>query len=80
MFYCRAVMAGFQAIRLGDAQVVIAGGMESMSQAHHSACLRNGIRMGNASFVDTMVTDGLTDAFHNIHMGVTGNNRSNIEF
>lgn len=63
---------GAQAIKLGDAKIVIAGGQESMSQAQHSAHLRTGIKMGNGSLVDTMITDGLTDAFTNIHMGITG--------
>lgn len=68
----RSVILGAQSIRMGDASVVVAGGQESMSQAHHSVHLRTGIKMGNGSMVDTMIADGLTDAFKNIHMGITG--------
>jgi acetyl-CoA C-acetyltransferase len=50
----------------------VAGGQESMSQAVHALHLRNGIKFGNSEIKDTMITDGLTDAFSNIHMGVTG--------
>jgi len=70
----RSVAQGAQSIKAGDASIVVVGGQESMSQAHHSALLRNGIKMGNASFVDTMVSDGLTDAFHNYLMGITAEN------
>lgn len=68
----RAIMLGAQAIKLGDSQVVVAGGQESMSQAQHSANLRSGVKMGDALFADTMIVDGLTDAFHKYHMGITG--------
>jgi len=64
---------GAQAIKLGDSKIVVAGGQESMSQAQHSAYLRSGIKMGDGQLVDTMIMDGLTDAFHNYHMGITGN-------
>lgn len=64
---------GAQAISAGDAECVVAGGQESMSQAHHSVHLRNGVKMGNGTLTDTMIADGLTDAFKNIHMGITGN-------
>ncbi|MEC4593120.1 MULTISPECIES: acetyl-CoA C-acetyltransferase [Nitrospirillum] len=70
----RAVAQGFQAIRLGEAEVVVAGGMESMSQAPHAIHLRNGTKMGDASMVDTMIKDGLWDAFNNYHMGTTAEN------
>lgn len=70
----RAVALGAQAIANGDSHIVIAGGQESMSQAPHATQLRKGVKMGNATFVDTMITDGLTDAFHNYHMGVTAEN------
>ncbi len=63
---------GAQAILSGDSDIVVAGGQESMSQAHHSMALRNGVKMGDASLTDTMVLDGLTDAFHHYHMGITG--------
>jgi len=68
----RAVVLGAQAIQLLDAEIVVVGGQESMSQAHHSMHLRSGIKMGNGSLVDTMLTDGLTDAFQDMHMGITG--------
>jgi acetyl-CoA C-acetyltransferase len=70
----RAVALGYQAIRNGDAAIVVAGGQESMSMAPHAAHLRNGKKMGPLEMVDTMVTDGLTDAFHGIHMGITAEN------
>src|SRR3546814_13079203 len=59
----RTVALGYQAIRLGDSQVVVAGGQESMSQAPHCAYLRNGVKMGNFEMVDTMIKDGLWVAF-----------------
>ena len=65
---------GFQGIKNGDASIVVAGGQESMSMAPHAAHLRNGQKMGGLEFVDTMIKDGLTDAFHNIHMGITAEN------
>lgn len=68
----RAVVLGYQAIKCGDASVVIAGGQESMSNAPHVVSIRSGIKMGNTELKDTMLCDGLTDAFHNIHMGITG--------
>ncbi|MDI9408177.1 MAG: acetyl-CoA C-acetyltransferase [Candidatus Pacebacteria bacterium] len=70
----RAVALGMQAIRAGDSEIVVAGGQESMSQAPHAILLRNGIKMGEARMVDTMVHDGLTDAFNHYHMGVTAEN------
>lgn len=70
----RAVALGAQAIAGGDSSIVIAGGQESMSKAPHASHLRNGVKMGNASFTDTMITDGLTDAFNHYHMGVTAEN------
>jgi acetyl-CoA C-acetyltransferase len=70
----RAVAIGFQAIRNGDASIVVSGGQESMSMAPHAAHLRNGQKMGSLEMVDTMIKDGLTDAFHGIHMGVTAEN------
>ena len=65
----RAVALGFQAIRQGDSQIVVAGGQESMSQAPHCAHLRDGTKMGDLKMVDTMIKDGLWDAFHGYHMG-----------
>lgn len=70
----RAVAMGAQAIKLGDAKVVAAGGHENMSLAPHSAHLRDGVKMGPKSFVDTMIVDGLWDAFNDYHMGQTAEN------
>ena len=70
----RAVALGFQAIVNGDADVVVAGGQESMSRAPHAAHMRAGTKMGALELVDTMVTDGLWDAFHGYHMGQTAEN------
>ncbi|MBL26246.1 MAG: acetyl-CoA C-acyltransferase [Rhodospirillaceae bacterium] len=70
----RAVALGYQAIRNDDSAIVVAGGQESMSQAPHCAHLRNGIKMGDAAFVDTMIKDGLWDAFNGYHMGNTAEN------
>ncbi|MBL4802873.1 MAG: acetyl-CoA C-acetyltransferase [Emcibacter sp.] len=70
----RAVAMGFQAIQCGDADVIIAGGQESMSQSQHSAYLRGGYKMGSAEFKDTMVWDALTDIFNDTHMGITAEN------
>ena len=70
----RTVALGFQAIKLGDADIVVAGGQESMSQAPHVMHLRNGVKMGDTQLVDTMLRDGLLDAFHGYHMGTTAEN------
>jgi acetyl-CoA C-acetyltransferase len=70
----RAVALGYQAIRAGDNAIVVAGGQESMSQAPHCMHLRNGTKMGNAEMVDTMIKDGLWDAFNGYHMGNTAEN------
>lgn len=70
----RAIILGMQQIVTGAADIIIAGGQESMSQAPHAAYLRQGIKMGDGSFVDTMIYDGLRDAFHNYHMGITAEN------
>ena len=70
----RAVALGAQQIAAGDAHIVVAGGQESMSQAPHAQALRNGQKMGDISFVDTMIKDGLWDAFHGYHMGQTAEN------
>ncbi|MCK0198425.1 acetyl-CoA C-acetyltransferase [Ancylobacter sp. 6x-1] len=70
----RAVALGFQAILNGDSEIVVAGGQESMSQAPHCAHLRNGTKMGNLEMVDTMIKDGLWDAFNGYHMGTTAEN------
>jgi len=70
----RAVALGAQHIQLGDADIVVAGGQESMSLSPHVAHLRAGQKMGDMKFVDSMIKDGLWDAFNNIHMGVTAEN------
>ncbi len=70
----RAVALAAQQIADGSAQIVVAGGQESMSQSPHAAHLRSGQKMGDLSFVDTMIKDGLWDAFHGYHMGQTAEN------
>jgi acetyl-CoA C-acetyltransferase len=70
----RAVALASQAIRLGDASIVVAGGQESMTQAPHVAHLRAGTKMGDTKLVDSMIKDGLWDAFNGYHMGNTAEN------
>lgn len=70
----RAVALGAQQIGMGDADVVLAGGQESMSRAPHAAPLRAGTRLGDVNLIDTVMSDGLTDAFGKIPMGVTAEN------
>jgi acetyl-CoA C-acetyltransferase len=70
----RAVAIGAQQIALGDARIVVAGGQESMSQAPHAQALRNGQKMGDIKLIDTMISDGLWDAFNGYHMGQTAEN------
>ncbi|MEQ8653707.1 MAG: acetyl-CoA C-acetyltransferase [Kiloniellales bacterium] len=70
----RTVAMGYQAIKAGDASIIVAGGQESMSQAPHAMHLRNGTKMGDNKMVDTMIKDGLWDAFNGYHMGVTAEN------
>jgi acetyl-CoA C-acetyltransferase len=70
----RSVAMGWQAILLGDANIVVAGGQENMSQAPHCAHMRNGTKMGDVQFVDTMIKDGLWDYFNGYHMGNTAEN------
>ena len=70
----RAVALGQQAIAAGDSAIVVAGGQESMSQAPHCMHLRNGVKLGPANLTDTMVHDGLWDAFNDYHMGTTAEN------
>jgi acetyl-CoA C-acetyltransferase len=70
----RSVALGFQQIANGDADIVVAGGQESMSMAPHCAYLRGGVKMGNFDMVDTMIKDGLWDAFNGYHMGNTAEN------
>jgi acetyl-CoA C-acetyltransferase len=73
----RAVALGAQQILQGDADIVVVGGQESMSQSPHAAGLRNGTKMGEVGLVDTMLKDGLWDAFHGYHMGQTAENIAN---
>ncbi len=70
----RAVALGYQAIMNGDSDIVVAGGQESMSMAPHAAYLRSGQKMGSLEMVDTMIKDGLWDAFNGYHMGTTAEN------
>mgnify|MGYP003322847313 CR=1 FL=1 len=70
----RAVAAGYQSIRNADADIVVAGGQESMSQAPHCAHLREGQKLGGLEMIDTMLVDGLLDVFNGYHMGNTAEN------
>lgn len=71
----KAVMLGAQAIKLGDADVIVAGGVESMSMAGYILMgTRKGMKMGHAQILDTMIVDALTDVFNNVHMGITAEN------
>ncbi len=70
----RAVALGMQQIAMGDARITVAGGQESMSMAPHCAHLRGGVKMGDFKMIDTMIKDGLTDAFYGYHMGITAEN------
>src|SRR5262249_61899258 len=67
----RSVALGYQALKNGDSQIVVAGGQESMSMAPHAQYLRAGVKMGSLELVDTMIKDGLWDAFNGYHMGNT---------
>src|SRR5579872_5518276 len=73
----RTVALGAQAIRESDSRIVVAGGQESMSLSTHAAYLRAGQKMGDISFIDTMIRDGLWDVFNGYHMGVTAENVAN---
>ena len=70
----RAIAIGMQQITSGDAKIIVAGGQESMSMAPHAQYLRGGTKMGDLKLIDTMIKDGLTDAFHGYHMGNTAEN------
>ena len=70
----RTVALGYQALKNGDAEIVVAGGQESMSMAPHAQYLRSGVKMGSLDLVDTMIKDGLWDAFNGYHMGNTAEN------
>uniref|UniRef100_A0A8C2QWM1 Acetyl-CoA acetyltransferase 2 n=1 Tax=Capra hircus TaxID=9925 RepID=A0A8C2QWM1_CAPHI len=68
----KAVCLAAQSIRIGDSSIVVAGGMENMSKAPHLVHLRTGVKVGEKPLADSILCDGLTDAFHNYHMGITG--------
>lgn len=70
----KTVYLGYQAIKCGEANIVISGGQESMSQAPHAVQMRAGVKLGTTQLIDTLLHDGLTDAFCNIHMGLTAEN------
>jgi acetyl-CoA C-acetyltransferase len=70
----RSVVSGFQSIKSDDSKIIIAGGQENMSLTPHAIHLRNGKKLGDTELVDTMIKDGLWDAFHGYHMGVTAEN------
>jgi len=70
----RSVASAFQSIRSGDSNIIVAGGQENMSLAPHAIHLRDGKKLGDAELIDTMIKDGLWDAFHGYHMGVTAEN------
>jgi len=70
----RAIISGVQQILTGQSSIIVAGGQESMSMSPHAVCLRDGVKLNNIALQDTMVVDGLTDAFHGYHMGVTAEN------
>ena len=70
----RSVASGFQSLKSNDAKIVVAGGQENMSLAPHAIHLRDGKKLGNTEMVDTMIRDGLWDAFHGYHMGITAEN------
>ncbi len=73
----RSIALGYQAIMTGDANIIIAGGQENMSKSPHVAHLRNGQKMGDLKFVDSMIDDGLTCAFNGYHMCNTSENIAN---
>ena len=70
----RAVTSGFQSIKAGDCKIIISGGQENMSLAPHAIHLRDGKKLGDTELIDTMIKDGLWDAFHGYHMGITAEN------
>lgn len=70
----KSVYLGFQSIKSGESAIVACGGQESMTLAPHAVQMRAGVKLGSTNLIDTMLNDGLTDAFHDIHMGVTAEN------
>ena len=73
----RSIASAYQSIKSGDSKIIIAGGQENMSLAPHSIHLRDGKKLGDTQLIDTMIKDGLWDAFHGYHMGVTAENVAN---
>ncbi|XP_029160817.1 acetyl-CoA acetyltransferase, cytosolic isoform X3 [Nylanderia fulva] len=70
----KSIINGYSSIKMGESDIIVAGGQESMSRAPHAMYLRNGVKFGNCNLLDTLLDDGLTDAFHNIHMAITAEN------
>ena len=70
----RSIASGYQSIKSGDSKIVVAGGQENMSLAPHAIHLREGKKLGDTELIDTMIKDGLWDAFHGYHMGITAEN------
>jgi len=70
----RSIVSGFQSIKANDSKILVAGGQENMSLAPHAIHLRDGKKLGDAELIDTMIKDGLWDAFHGYHMGITAEN------
>ena len=70
----RSVASAFQSIKAGNSKIIVAGGQESMSLAPHAIYLRDGNKLGNTQIIDTLINDGLWDAFNDYHMGVTAEN------
>tara|TARA_B100001057_G_scaffold462368_1_gene515246 strand:- start:225 stop:1403 length:1179 start_codon:yes stop_codon:yes gene_type:complete len=70
----RSIASAFQSIKSGDSNIIVAGGQENMSLAPHTIHLRDGKKLGDAELIDSMIKDGLWDAFHGYHMGVTAEN------
>ena len=70
----RSIISAYQSIKLGDSKITVAGGQENMSLAPHAIHLRDGKKLGDTELIDTMIKDGLWDAFHGYHMGVTAEN------
>ena len=70
----RSIVSAYQSIKLGDSKITVAGGQENMSLAPHSIHLRDGKKLGDTELIDTMIKDGLWDAFHGYHMGITAEN------
>lgn len=70
----KSIISGYSSIKTGESDIIVAGGQESMSRTPHAMYLRNGVKFGNCNLLDTLLDDGLTDAFYNIHMAITAEN------